>query len=228
MKINEIITENSDFLIEGPQDKYIFKAIFVIGPPGSGKNTVINQFSQNGFKIEDIDDVLHKYKKLSGPNVDYKKSYDIVSKRRSIWQQNWLPLIINTTGRRYDRTLELKETLENYGYDTMGIFVYVTENVAWQRTQARKLHSTNPADLGREVEHEYFQDTYKSLQKLYPQYKKLFVPNFVMYLNDETQIDTELQEMQIRKVRKAVRNFISVPVQNPIGQEKIQNIKKGA
>lgn len=226
MKVTDIITES--FLEEGPQDRHVFKAIFVIGSPGSGKNTVINQFMQSGFKVEDIDDVLHKYKKLAGAHVDYKQSYDIVAKRRSLWQQSWLPLIINTTGRRLDRTAELKQTLEEYGYDTMGVFVYVTHEVAWKRTQSRKVSSTNPADLGRHVDRDYFDDTYQALQKLYPQYKQLFAPNFVMYLNDETQVAKDIQELQIRKVQKAVKTFINTPVQNPIGQQKIQGTKKDA
>jgi adenylate kinase family enzyme len=229
MKIYDITTES--VLNEGRHDPHIFKSVFVIGPPGSGKNTVAQRFmSRYSFKQEDIDDVLHKYKQIAIKNnrqdVDYSKTFPLVSKRRSLWQQNYLPIIFNTTGRRYDRIAELKSNLESTGYDTLCVFVYVTEETAWQRTQSRMHTSTNPADKGRVVDRDYFVDTYNAVKASAQQYKQLFKGNFIFYINDEKLSHDETQQYQTRKSLKAINEFVSGPVKNPEGQRKIEQFNQ--
>lgn len=226
MKIYEIIKEST--LDEGMHDPHIFKSVFVIGPPGSGKNTVVNKFmSRYAFKQEDIDDVLHKHKQIAArknnTEVDYKQTFPLVSKRRSLWQNNFLPIIFNTTGRRVDRTAELKQSLEQTGYDTLCVFVYVTEDTAWQRTQSREIHSTNPADKGRTVDRDYFVDTYNAIKASAKQYKEMFGNNFIFYVNDEKLSHDDTQQYQTRKSLKAINEFVMGPVKNREGQRIIQS-----
>lgn len=221
MKISDIISES--FLEEGRHDQHIFKSVFVIGPPGSGKNTIAQKFmSRYHFKQEDIDQVLHRHqqlrtKKQANP-VDYAATSPLVLKQRKLWQDNYLPIVFNTTGRRFDRIAELKQSLEQTGYDTLCVFVYVTPETAWNRTVQRAQHSTNPADKGRTVDKDYFDSTYEAIKASAVEYKKMFGGKFVFYVNDETLSGQETQQYQSVKTISTINQFINGPVQNPIGQ----------
>lgn len=223
MLISELFEHN---IMEGPHDPHIFKAVFVMGPPGSGKNTVTNNFlSRYGFKQEDIDDVLHRYKKLKGSG-DYKQAHPLVAKRRQLWTQNYLPIIFNTTGRRYDRIVELKQDLEDAGYDTMCVFVYVTEEEAWRRVNQRAQTSTVAQDAGRTVDQEYFKEAYQAIRDSAKQYKELFGENFIFYVNDQTLSGPESTQYQSAKSIRAINQFAKQPIQNPIGKWIEDELKK--
>jgi shikimate kinase len=223
MILTELFNNN---LNEGIHDRNIFKSVFVMGPPGSGKNTIVDKFlSRYGFKLEDIDEVLHNYKKINAV-AGYKETHPLVNKRRSLWQQSHLPIIFNTTGRRYDRIVELKDQLEEHGYDTMCVFVYVTEETAWNRTQERAKKSTNPADAGRQVEQNYFIEAYREIKRSANQYKSLFGENFIFYVNDPILSAEESQKFQAEKASAKINRFVSQPVQNSVGQWMIRELTK--
>lgn len=223
MILNELFQPK---IVEGIHDRNTFKSVFVMGPPGSGKNTIINRFlSQYGFKMEDIDDVLHRYKKINAL-AGYKETHPLVAKRRELWQQSHLPIIFNTTGRKYERVVELKDQLEDNGYDVLCVFVYVTEETAWNRTQQREKTSTNPADAGRKVDQEYFLETYREIKRSASQYKQLFGHNFIFYVNDPVLSAEESQRYQAEKSLRKIGQFVREPVRNPIGSWMEQELKK--
>ena len=52
-----LLFELDQSLREGIHDPNIFKAVFIAGPPGAGKNTVIKELGlhSSGLKLQDID-----------------------------------------------------------------------------------------------------------------------------------------------------------------------------
>ena len=104
-----------------------FKAIFVTGGPGSGKDIVIREAIAES-RITELNftqsfDYLTDKHKLSEQSNDYR--------RESIRTRG--PLIINGPADDVDKISYIKEELEELGYDTMMIFVNTTNETSKER-----------------------------------------------------------------------------------------------
>ena len=95
----------------------LFKAIFVTGGPGSGKDVVLRECiaESRAVEINSIQafDYLMDKQKLSERTSDYR--------REAI--RNRGPLIINGPADDYDKMTRINEELEELGYDTLMVFV---------------------------------------------------------------------------------------------------------
>lgn len=107
----------------------LFKAIFVTGGPGSGKDIVIREAiaerRATELNLHQAMEYLMDKQKLS------EKSNDL--RRESI--RNRGPLIINGPADDHSRIISVKEELEELGYDTMMVFVNTTNEVSKQRNE---------------------------------------------------------------------------------------------
>ena len=104
-----------------------FKAIFVTGGPGSGKDIVIREAIAESKIVElnfiQAQEYLGDKQKLSEKTNDFR--------RESI--RNRGPLIINGPADDKDKISYIKEELEELGYDTMMIFVETTNETSKER-----------------------------------------------------------------------------------------------
>lgn len=191
MKLQEFAQTTQ--LDEGINDPGIFKAVFMAGPPGAGKNHVISALGLNaaGLKLMDIDDTLYYlYKsrnaldKLSTvTDADYEAVRKTEQARQSMLRRNMLGLIINTTGREPERIQTLKTELEDAGYGTFMVFVGVSYDVASHRIENRRRFATNPRDT-RPVTRPYFDAAHESSMKSATYYSMLFGNNFAYVENN--------------------------------------------
>jgi predicted ABC-type ATPase len=220
MQLDELY---NPLLTEKVAPKYAFKAVFVMGPPGSGKNTIIDNHLYNPhFKLVDVDETLARFKSLNKKDTNYSVSWEYSNKRKNLWQQNWLGLIINTTGRNSTNVIDLKKTLEEFGYDTFGIFVKVSYDTSMQRIKSRPSLATNPRDAGREVGLDYFDKAYISSIRNLPIYKSNFnAVNFATVINDNT---SPYYEQSIANLDRSLTRFLRSPIQNPNGNEKLKSL----
>lgn len=105
-----------------------YKAIFVTGGPGSGKDIVIREcIAEEGIvelNFNQAFDILADKAKLTQKNEDFR--LQAVRSRG--------PLIINGPADDYDRISYIKEELEELGYDTMMVFVETTDDSSKQRS----------------------------------------------------------------------------------------------
>ena len=108
-------------------DRGNFKAIFVTGGPGSGKDIVIREAIAESRIVElnfiQAFDYLTDKQKLSEQSNDFR--------RESIRTRG--PLIINGPADDGERISYIKEELEELGYDTMMIFVSTTNETSKER-----------------------------------------------------------------------------------------------
>lgn len=110
----------------------VFKAIFITGGPGSGKDIIIREgiAEQRAVELSTVQafDYLMDKKKLSESSKDFR--------REAI--RNRSPLIINGSADNADMIYTIKEELEELGYSTMMVYVNTTNEVSRERNQGLK------------------------------------------------------------------------------------------
>lgn len=108
-------------------ERGMFKAVFVTGCPGSGKDVVIREAIAEARAVElnltQAYDYLTDKQKLSEKTSD--------NRREAIRIRG--PLIINGPADNLDEIMYVKEELEELGYQTMMVFVNTTNEVSQER-----------------------------------------------------------------------------------------------
>tara|TARA_Y100001938_G_scaffold150983_1_gene244838 strand:- start:3741 stop:4922 length:1182 start_codon:yes stop_codon:yes gene_type:complete len=215
------------FLTEGMYDPSIFKAIFLAGGPGSGKSYVADKATGGlGMKIVNSDDIYELKLKSSGLGMDFTKFDDkdfersqvirdrakkLTKMRMRQWVDGRLGLIIDGTGKDYDRIKSASEGLRGLGYDTLMIFVNTSLDVALQRNQMRS--RTLPDNIVKSS----WEDVQKNLGKFQGYFGN---KNFIIVDNNDADEDV------LRKVFVKIRSIVQKPLDNHIAKKWIDKEKK--
>lgn len=105
-------------------DRGMFKALFLVGGPGSGKDVIVREAvsERNAIEINSNKafDLLMDKKRLSEDSKDYQLNAI----------RNRTALIINGASDDTDKITSIKEELEELGYTTMMVFVNTTNEVS--------------------------------------------------------------------------------------------------
>ena len=143
-----------DFIQEGVNDPGIFKAFYTAGGPGSGKSHVARESGARdvnpyGLKVVDSDPLFTKMLKDVGmattPEDIYSdegqamrdRAKSLISKQKDTYIDGRLGLLIDGTGKDYNKIKKSSDKLRGIGYDTYMIFVNTSLDVALQRNEAR-------------------------------------------------------------------------------------------
>jgi len=137
-------------LQEGLNDPNIFKAFFLAGGPGSGKSYVVRRTTGGtGLKIVNSDDAFEKLLKDAGlslkmppeeeqeRDVARSRAKQITKARQTNYIEGRLGLIIDGTGKDYDKIARQSQQLRELGYDTYMIFVNTSLDTALERNAKR-------------------------------------------------------------------------------------------
>jgi shikimate kinase len=138
-------------LQEGVYDPNIFKAIFLAGGPGSGKSYVVRKTTGGlGMKIVNSDDIYEKMLNDAGlettpEDIFSDKGQEIRVKAKQTtkrMQGNFLKgrlgVIIDGTGKDYDKIAKQASELQKLGYETYMIFVNTSLDTAQERNRMRQ------------------------------------------------------------------------------------------
>ena len=197
-------------LQEGLQDPNIFKAFFLAGGPGSGKSYVVRYTTGGtGLKVVNSDDVFEKYLKAAGlsmkmgsedPRRDVLRSgaKRVTASRQANYIEGRIGMVIDGTGKEYDKIRAQKANLEALGYDTHMIFVNTSIDVALERNAKRK--RTVPEDVAIL--------SWKEVQGNLGKFNSLFRGNMVIVDNNNTAEDIE------KMTFKQVKRLLSKKVKN--------------
>ena len=207
-------------LQEGVYDPNILKAFFLAGGPGSGKSYVVRRTTGGlGLKIVNSDNAFEKLLKDAGLSLkmppEEEEPRDVVRARAKAitkkQQKNYiegrLGLIIDGTGKDYDKIAKQATQLKQLGYDVHMIFVNTSLDTALERNAARPRSIPEPIVV----------KSWKSVQSNIGKFSQYFRQNFVVVDNNDAGEDV------FNKVFKQVMSLAKSRVQNNLGKQWISN-----
>ena len=180
-------------------DRGLFKAIFVTGGPGSGKDVIIREAIAEGRIVElnlvQAQDYLGDKQKLSEKTNDFR--------REGI--RNRGPLIINGPADDKDRINYIKEELEELGYQTMMVFVNTTDEVSKERNSL----------LSRMMVESVRQDKWSKSQRNTKYFTEAF-KSFVVFDNTGSILE---KEHDIHDIYESTTDFLDSNVLNETSKD---------
>lgn len=207
-------------LDEGVYDPSIFKAIFLAGGPGSGKSYVTRR-TTGGFGMKTInpDAAFEKILQDAGKGLDLTKidpderdllrlrAKDLTRKQEQLYIAGRLGLILDGTGKDYDKINRVKKNLDTLGYDSFMVFVNTSLEVALERNAKRA--RTLPEDMVKRM--------WEEVQRNIGKFQGLFgSANFLIVDNNKP--DEDIMQM----AQKRVRQLVKQPIRNTRAKQWIQ------
>ena len=207
-------------LQEGVYDPNIFKAFFLAGGPGSGKSYVARRTTGGmGLKVVNSDDAFESLLKKAGLSLKMPpeqevprevvrgRAKELTAKRKGNYLEGRLGLIIDGTGREFDKIQSQARQLQELGYDTYMIFVNTSLDVALQRN----------AERPRSVPESIVIKSWKDVQANLGKFNNFFGAGMIIVDNNDagedifTQVFKRVQKLVKRKVQNTrAKNWIAM------------------
>lgn len=183
------------------------KAIFLAGPAGSGKTTFVKKYLP-GLKVINIDDTYEELLKTAGldkPQSEFtadelSQSAKLMGQARKETASKFEKskeegenIIIDGTGAASNPILKKKTQLEDLGYDTMMVMIYVSPLVSLERNKSRGEAG------GRSLRPSIIVRTWDQVNKNVKTYENMFGNNFILVNNDPEGADKTYNKEEIKK-----------------------------
>ena len=229
MQIKESINEEFETLLfEGVHDKAIFKAVFLAGGPGSGKDYVLdNTLAGHGMTEMNSDKALEYLMDKEGldktmpaseedkKNIVRGRAKNITELRQRLAILGRNGLIINGTGDDVEKIAKIKKELESVGYESSMVLVNTADEVSKQRNIDRGQRG------GRTVPENIRKEKWDGVQSGRPEYAKMFGDNYMEFDNSE---DLRQAPPEVVKAKKdemiqmftRIKEFVSMPPKNSV------------
>jgi dephospho-CoA kinase len=216
--VDEAFTQ---ILTEGVHDKAIFKAVFLAGGPGSGKDYVLdNTLAGHGLTEINSDKALEFLMDKEGldktmPASENEKkdivrgrAKNITELRQKLALLGRNGLIINGTGDDVEKITKIKKKLEEIGYDSSMIVVNTADEISKQRNIERGQRG------GRTVPEHIRKEKWDNVQAGRAEFAKMFGQNYMEFDNSE---DLRTAPPEVVKAKKEemlqlftnVKNFVA-------------------
>ena len=197
-------------LQEGLNDPNIFKAFFLAGGPGSGKSYVVRKTTGGtGLKVVNSDDAFEKLLKDAGLSLKMPadeaeprdavrgKAKALTSKSKGNYLDGRLGLVIDGTGRDFDKVSKEKRELENLGYDCYMIFVNTSLDVALERNIERE----------RSVPEDIVIKSWKDVQSNIGKFNNLFKSGMIIV--DNNKADEDIIVSVFKRIKSLLKNKVT-------------------
>jgi len=179
------------------------KAIFLAGPAGSGKSYISSKLIPNTFTVINSDDAYEELLKANGIGLKQKdftpdqlsQAAKLQAQARKTTQDKLAQsiksknnIVIDGTGGALAPLTKKKQQLENLGYETLMLMIYVSPLVSLERNQQRD-RSLMPGIVLR---------NWKDVNKNIEMYRQAFGNNFILLNNNpkdtKQEFNTDLLE----------------------------------
>ena len=232
MGVKESVDESfEELLFEGVHDKAIFKAVFLAGGPGSGKDYVLdNTLAGHGLTEINSDKALEYLMDKKGLNKTMPasekierdvtrgraKSMSELRERLALHGRNGV--IINGTGDDPEKIKRIKGRLEELGYDTSMIMVNTKDEVSAMRNVERGQRG------GRTVPETIRKEKWQSVQNARPDLGKIFGDKYIEFDNSEDLRSAHPEIVKAKKkemedIYKQVQKFVNSPPKSKQAKE---------
>jgi predicted kinase len=193
-------------LNESIDDASLFKAVLMIGGPGSGKSYIIKNIFKDKAKVISSDAIFEfLLKKHDLPlKIDKKndaqyalqmdqrnKAIQLLKTPVGNYINGMLPLVVDGTGKNFKKIEMQKKELEDIGYDVYCIMVNTTLEVAKQRNLKR----------ARSVPSELVSDAWNEVQNNLGKYSQMFGNSFLIVDNND-----KLNMEQLNRIENLILN----------------------
>lgn len=208
--------KNFNELQEGLQDPNIFKAFFLAGGPGSGKSYVVRKTTGGtGLRVVNSDDAFETMLTKAGLSLKMPdeeqvprdavrdRAKRVTAKRQEGYLDGRIGLIIDGTGREYDKIAKQATELKQIGYDVHMIFVNTSLDVALERNAQRDRSVPEPIAV----------KSWKDVQSNIGKFSQYFRANFVVVDNNNATEDVFVQ------VFKQIKGLLKKKVRNPAAHQ---------
>ena len=178
-----------DLIQEGVYDPGIFKAVFLMGGPGSGKSTVVDGLGLKalGLKLVNTDKSFENGLKKAGQTLDLKlvpaeirdpirkKAKRQTTRMMDRYIDGRLGLIFDTTSANASKIKTYLNQLNHLGYESKMIYVSTSLDNAQKRNASR----------ARKLPPEIVKKDWDNSQKNIAIMKKMFGKDFIQVTNDD-------------------------------------------
>jgi cytidyltransferase-like protein len=230
--IDEAFTE---ILTEGVHDKAIFKAVFLAGGPGSGKDYVLdNTLAGHGLTEINSDKALEFLMDKKGldktmpaseteaRDVVRGKAKSMTELRQKLAILGRNGLIINGTGDDVEKITKIKKRLEEIGYDSSMILVNTEDEISKQRNIERGQRG------GRTVPEKIRKEKWDNVQAGRPEFAKLFGDKYMEFDNSEDLRNAPPEVVKQKKDEMLqlftnVKNFVAEKPSSPVAKQWVAN-----
>ena len=208
-------------LKEGLYDPNIFKAFFLAGGPGSGKTFVTrNAFGGTGLRQINSDSAFENALRKNGLSLkmpeDEAEARDILrarakgttDKTMDLSIKGRLGMVIDGTGRDYDKIKSQVAELRQLGYDCYMIFVNTSLDVALQRNRNRP----------RSIPEYIVTNSWNGVQSNIGQFQRIFSPNKMLII-DNNRSEKELVTQTLGQAAKFIRSQLRTKPDNYIAKQ---------
>ena len=203
-------------LQEGLNDPNIFKAFFLAGGPGSGKSYVVRKTTGgSGLRVVNSDDAFENLLKKANLSlkmpaeeeeareVHRQRAKKLTKARQKNYIEGRIGLIIDGTGKEYDKIAAQATQLKQLGYDVHMIYVNTSLDTALARNAKR----------ARSVPEDIVVKSWKDVQSNIGKFSQYFRQNFVVVDNNDSDEDV------MTPVFKQIRGLLKKPVRSPLAKE---------
>jgi hypothetical protein len=211
--------EFKELLEEGVHDKGIFKAVFLAGGPGSGKDYVLKH-TLDGHGLTEIHadkafDYLHDKEKLKTDPSKVKSTKEL---RQLLAVHGRNGLIVNGTHDDHHRVKKIKKGLENLGYDTKMLMVHTDDETSRKRNVERGQRG------GRTVPEKMRREKWEGVQEARRHHAANFGDHYHEFDNsDDLRTATpdliKQKKEELAELHDHIHNFVTTPPESEKSQK---------